>query len=287
MSFTLFSITLAIVSTLLPSLSSSSLACNICKASVNKINSFAGKNSTEQKIDILAAYICEAIRAEGECTGFPNSWQCKEVCTLACKTYSSELNYLVGQYFNADIICYNLHNNIFGCPQPSPTPQPTPLPNKLTDNETRNNSGTGYFIQIPDIHYDPQFVENAVANCGEPICCRQSDNTHNYTGTVLYSGKYGIAVEGIKCDAPWIILTSMYTFIEQKIMTTTDIDFVVFVGDAAPHDVYNQTKATHIQIMKDLTSQMKITFGDIPVFVDVGNHEGLPGIILSLKIFIS
>merc|ERR1719334_301542 len=44
------------------------------------------------------------------------------------------------------------------------------------------------------------------------------------------------------------------------------------------HDVYNQSKEQHLEVMKTWTNLLHSTFDhfQIPVFLTLGNHEGLP-----------
>ena len=159
----------------------------------------------------------------------------------------------------------------------------------LVDNATRTvfngSERFGYFLQIPDLHWDQQYVADSVANCGEPLCCRPYDNDHNYSTPLLYGGRYGIANESILCDTPRTVIESMVDFIASDIIehnadgiSAANLDMIIFVGDAQSHDVYNQSQVQHLQLMQDWITLLKDgldRFG-IPVFFSLGNHEGLP-----------
>ena len=248
-----------------------SVECDVCKETVHQLDIWMAENSTITEIDELAVIICELVRAGGYCEGLPSSWQCVEVCTLAVQTYTEMVDYVLIARMDPDLVCYLVDDNVLDCPVPPPTPDPTPAPNVLVDDQSRADiKGIGYFIQIPDVHVDPQFSPNTVANCGEPVCCRKLDNDHNYTHELIYAGKYGIAQYGITCDVGWIVLNTMYDYISTlPIANPTDLDFVIFVGDAIPHDVYNQSQQRHIEIMDKITFQMQDAFGEIPVFIDM------------------
>ena len=135
------------------------------------------------------------------------------------------------------------------------------------------------------MHWDQQYKADSVANCGEPVCCRSYDNDHNYSEPVIYGGKYGIANESINCDTPLTVIQSMIDYIAKDIiMNNTDginadnLDFMVFVGDAEGHDVYNQSKPQHLDLMQDWINLLSdgLDKFNIPIFMDLGNHEGLP-----------
>ena len=135
------------------------------------------------------------------------------------------------------------------------------------------------------MHWDQQYKANSVANCGEPVCCRSYDNDHNYSEPVIYGGKYGIANESINCDTPETVIQSMIDYIASDIImnnsdgiNVNNLDFMVFVGDAQAHDVYNQSKPQHLSLMQDWINLLSdgLNKFNISIFMDLGNHEGLP-----------
>jgi len=265
------------------------LACDVCKETINEVDKWMATNMTEAKVEHLAEILCQADLAGGECSGPVKSWQCQQVCELAVKTYTSMTDYLLIRYIDPEFICYHIHNNSLKCPEPSPGPDPTPVPNIINDNQTRpffnDSDRIGYFLQIPDLHWDPQYVAGSVANCGEPVCCRPYDNNHTYSDPVVYGGKYGIANESILCDTPLSVITSMLDYIADEIIVNNsdginrkNLEFIAFVGDAMAHDVYNQSKEQHLEVMQKWTDMLHSTFDSfgIPVFLTMGNHEGLP-----------
>ena len=102
---------------------------------------------------------------------------------------------------------------------------------------------------------------------------------------MVYGGNYGIAYDGSLCDVPYSVIEAMVKYIQTDILhnnslgiTPDNLDFMVFVGDAEGHDVYNQCKPQHLTLMEQFINILKDGFGsyDIPIFFDLGNHEGLP-----------
>jgi len=273
----------------LPSLSDGRFACDVCKETIRKVDEWIVKNGTIAEMDKFAAMLCRLDEAGGECEGPPHSWQCEEVCALAALTYDDLADYLLVRYMEPAEICYLIDQNALKCPEPPPAADPTPVPNLIVDNQTRttfNDSALyGYFLQIPDLHWDRQYVAGSVANCGEPVCCRANDGDHNYSRPLVYGGKYGIANESILCDTPLSVISSMMDYIVSDIVVNSsdgvdrdNLDFVAFVGDANAHDVYNQSKASHLSLMRDWVDILHSAFDPfgIPVFLTLGNHEGLP-----------
>ena len=252
------------------------ITCDICKEIVLKIDDFIAKNTTIDAIAKIAVPICEVGISGSECPPPYDSWQCVDVCNDAVQMYKDPLDELILTYLDPGIICYNIG---IECPEPTP-PNPEPLPNTLRDNLPRNNSGIGYFVQIPDIHLDTKVIPNSVANCGEPMCCRELDNQYNYTYNVTYAGMFGIAEAGINCDVSVPVFNSMNSYISDYIIknvTNNSVDFIVFVGDGVPHDVYNQSQEQHLTIMKQILYSWKDTIGkNVPIFNILGNHEGQP-----------
>eukprot|EP01084_Bolivina_argentea_P160043 278728_1 len=268
--------------------SAGKLSCDYCKEVIKEVDRIIAENGTIMTIEELAIVICELDHAGGECEGPYDSWQCKQVCELAIQTYEPMVDYLLIRYLDPALICYNIENNTFGCEKPIP-PDPTPVPNIIEDNSSRpvyNSSNQyGYILQIPDVHWDQQYTPNSVANCGEPVCCRSYDNNHNYSKPVIYGGKYGIANESINCDTPVTVIQSMVDYIANDIILNNsdgininNLDFMVFVGDAESNDVYNQSKIQHLDLIQDFINILKngLSKFHIPIFFDLGNHEGLP-----------
>jgi len=263
-------------------------ACDVCMETIREADKLVQANGTIVDIEKVATIVCELVKAGGECPG-RETWQCQQVCELAVQTYEPMVDALVLRYLDPHLVCYNVRNNTFGCSKPPPPPDPTPVPNMLVDNATRpvfnNSQRFGYLLQIPDLHWDQQYVEGSVANCGEPLCCRPYDNDHNYSTSLLYGGRFGIANESVLCDTPKSVITSMIDFIASDIIEdnadgidATNLDAIIFVGDAQAHDVYNQSQEQHLQLMQDWIGLLRdgLDKFDIPVFFSLGNHEGLP-----------
>ena len=232
--------------------------CDFCEEILTELDNFLAVNTTWDDIQDIADAVCLAVLAGGNCVPPFYDWQCTEVCKQSVYEFSNEVQFLVIQYIDPALLCYSIG---FDCPVPPPTPEPTPIPDILEDNMARNASGIGYIVQIPDIHVDPWAKPYTVANCGMPVCCRESDDNHSYPNAT-YGGYYG---SYLKCDASPLVVESMWDFIKKNITHKygDDIDFAIWVGDAVPHDVNNQSRWTHLQILKNTNQDLKKTFGGL------------------------
>jgi len=268
--------------------SAGKLECDYCQDTIKKVDALVAANGTIDDLDTVATLICEEQKAGGECPPPMDSWQCEQVCKLAVQTYTPMVDYLLLRYLDPQLICYNIDNNTFGCDKPQ-IPDPTPTPNIIYDNTTRRQfnatSEIGYILTIPDLHFDLQYKPDSVANCGEPVCCRGYDNDHNYSYPAVYGGLFGIANESILCDTPLSVVQSMIDYIANDIITNNpdgidvnNLDMIIFVGDAEGHDVYNQSQPQHLNLMENWINLLRdgLDKFNIPVFMDLGNHEGLP-----------
>lgn len=56
----------------------------------------------------------------------------------------------------------------------------------------------------------------------------------------------------------------------------TDIDIVYYTGDVVSHINWATTKEGNADLIKQIHRQLKATFGDIPVYPVLGNHDSHP-----------
>lgn len=55
-----------------------------------------------------------------------------------------------------------------------------------------------------------------------------------------------------------------------------DIDYIIWTGDLPPHDIWNQTKESNLNILRETIEQLILYFPNIPIFPALGNHESAP-----------
>ncbi|XP_066248576.1 sphingomyelin phosphodiesterase-like isoform X2 [Euwallacea similis] len=124
-------------------------------------------------------------------------------------------------------------------------------------------------LQISDTHYDLDYAEGAVANCEEPLCCRNY-STPRADEDLVPAGRWG-SYE--KCDAPRAMLQNMFDFIA---LQHPDIDYILWTGDLPPHDIWNQTKEYNLNVIKETIDMIFKAFPNTPIFPAIGNHESSP-----------
>ncbi|ETO22095.1 sphingomyelin phosphodiesterase, partial [Reticulomyxa filosa] len=104
------------------------------------------------------------------------------------------------------------------------------------------------------------------------VCCRELDDNHTYEDP-QYAGKFG---DYTVCDASTVLLDSMFAFIKENITATFDLDFIIWVGDAPVHDVWNESYSKNLGLIEDWTFMMTDNLPGIPIYCNLGNHEGFP-----------
>ncbi|XP_058792159.1 sphingomyelin phosphodiesterase-like isoform X2 [Phymastichus coffea] len=123
-------------------------------------------------------------------------------------------------------------------------------------------------IQISDTHYDPHYLEGANVDCDEPLCCRAVDGQP--ADKSVTAGKWG---DYRKCDTPLILFENALKHIAD---THKDVDYILWTGDAPPHDIWNQTREDNLANMKFSAQLLAKYFKDIPIYPSIGNHESCP-----------
>ncbi|RZC38634.1 sphingomyelin phosphodiesterase-like [Asbolus verrucosus] len=145
----------------------------------------------------------------------------------------------------------------------------TPKPEVIEPELPKVGSPTFKILQISDTHYDPDYAIGSPSNCEEPLCCRSS-STPPLQGDVIPAGKWGSYK---KCDSPKILIQNMLKSIAEE---HPDIDYIIWTGDLPPHDIWNQSKESNLNIIQETVEQMFEIFPNTPIFPALGNHESIP-----------
>jgi len=147
-----------------------------------------------------------------------------------------------------------------------PVPKP---PVEIPFPQPNSGSPTLKVLQISDTHWDPYYEPGSNAHCNEPLCCRLSSGPRPprpHLGAGLW-GDYR------KCDTPKKTMESMFKHIAD---THKDIDYILWTGDIPAHDVWNQSHASNIGVLRDTVDLFLQYFPHVPIFPALGNHEGAP-----------
>ncbi|XP_076293529.1 sphingomyelin phosphodiesterase isoform X2 [Lasioglossum baleicum] len=122
-------------------------------------------------------------------------------------------------------------------------------------------------LQLTDFHYDPAYEPRGNAQCKEPICCRKGQNNTNVESLAGYWGDYNA------CDTPWHSIVDALTHIND---THRDLNYVYFTGDIIDHGVWETSKEGNTKSLVKTYNKIHETFGEIPVYPILGNHEPNP-----------
>ena len=202
----------------------------------------------------------------------------------ACRSLIDKYGpYLIENIFMRHINSYYLCEKLDLCPAEIPKKFIDPelyakrviegKPNKKKE-KIKENGKKLKILQITDVHLDLFYEQNASAKCNYPICCRNNSNStikdNDDNGDLC--GKYGY--EG-KAD---LSLELFDSFIED--VSKRDIDFIIYTGDNAPHDVWsiNQSSVYYVsEFIRDrLNNKFRNGNKNIPIYYSIGNHEKFP-----------
>ncbi|KAK7087201.1 sphingomyelin phosphodiesterase-like [Littorina saxatilis] len=240
------------------------ITCDACKVLVGSIQKLMTEQKTTDDIIKAAIEICKLYKIESS-----------RVCDLIVPQYSEMfLGVVRWTVLNPDEICgYALGDScavpydpvglwnitISDKPKPPLTPRVLPKP----------GSPTLRVLHLTDIHLDVEYRPGADADCGEPLCCRAYDLDPAPTRS-SQAGRWG---DYRNCDMPADTLELLF----QHLSAIQDqFDYVIFTGDIAAHDVWNQTRSDQLTNLLRLTKLFRTYLPDKPVFPCPGNHEGVP-----------
>lgn len=149
----------------------SKIYCDLCELFLPAVRSYLKDNQTE-RLAQLATFVCDTFKIE-------DNFVCNQIIQLF---QYSVLSVLRDSPLNSEELCalgLNCHNvdNPFlhwnvtlpKVPKPPVTPFQPPKP----------NSPTIRILQLSDIHIDFEYQPGALAECGQPLCCRNSSTLKN------------------------------------------------------------------------------------------------------------
>nr|XP_018260508.1 uncharacterized protein I303_07429 [Kwoniella dejecticola CBS 10117]OBR82666.1 hypothetical protein I303_07429 [Kwoniella dejecticola CBS 10117] len=163
---------------------------------------------------------------------------------------------------------------------------------------------TGRFLHITDIHPDPHYKTGATFDSGchrrdkkkkkgkkgkgkeklidddETFAFDEQDELFKGKGKdkdgLDLAGEWGTAVS--KCDSPMSLVNVTFDWLKKE--WRDEIDFIVWTGDNARHDIDRSLPRTTSEIFKlnrMIVSKMLDTFGtDIPIVPSIGNNDIWP-----------
>ncbi|CAG2112619.1 unnamed protein product [Medioppia subpectinata] len=167
---------------------------------------------------------------------------------------------ICGTFLSPDCI------TLFGLPFTHNIKWELPLPKRKPFTPKAVNDKQLKMLHLTDIHLDLWYTPGSNSSCGEFVCCRSTSPGDNHTAGYWSQTKDN-------CDCPQYFVDNS---IKQIGDNHKDIDLVIWTGDNIPHDVWNTTRDVNLQHIRAMTDTFKKTFGDLPVFPCLGNHESHP-----------
>jgi len=255
-----------------------SLSCDVCQIGAGILEDLLKKNASTQEVVKGLAELCIISKAEQAevCYGILNNFApiiidvllqsefspsqlCTyfRVCNNPSGSSSSAANKEIGQenYYDLEQASHFNPSMFNGKKQYKSLKNQKPM---MKGNKA--NSTTGYFLQLTDIHFDPDYLVGSNPNCGRPLCCRDG------TGDAGVFGHY-------LCDIPFSTVTAIF---DHLVTLTDQLDFIVWTGDNPPHNVWEQSQADQELATRTLSQAIAKSFPNTLIFPAVGNHEAYP-----------
>ncbi|KAG0712404.1 Sphingomyelin phosphodiesterase [Chionoecetes opilio] len=123
-------------------------------------------------------------------------------------------------------------------------------------------------LHLADIHVDPYYRPGSNAACSDDLCCREESGVaENPEAEAWYWGDYR------HCGTPTYLLEALMV---HAATNHPDIDYVVWTGDAVPHNMWSTSPEWNVEILRLVKNMIRDHFPEAPVFPVVGNHEMSP-----------
>lgn len=124
-------------------------------------------------------------------------------------------------------------------------------------------------IHLADIHTDLHYAPGALAECGDYLCCRASDQD-DPSNSSISAGPWG---DYRDCDMP---VSGVETIIRDAATRHADAEFVLMTGDLTHHQIWNYTKEDNLDHYAVAFRILREEFGNKTIYPAVGNHEPAP-----------
>ena len=152
-------------------------------------------------------------------------------------------------------------------------PYPDSKADAKPDRSQAASSRTINILHLSDWHYDPEYKEGFESRCKDPICCRPPHSPG--MGKTIHhpAGPFG----EYKCDTP--LRLAQEVLFKAKQVAGDALKMVVMSGDLPPHDIWNSSMVSVINVEEIVKTQLIDEFTPenaserVPVFMTVGNHE--------------
>lgn len=143
-----------------------------------------------------------------------------------------------------------------------------PKPPVVPPSPPKPGSPQSRVLFLTDVHWDAEYSEGSVADCKQPLCCRNESGKANWRHRA--AGHWGTYS---KCDLPLRTIENLL----QNVAKTGPWDWVYWTGDIPAHNVWSQTRTQQLNELTTISRLIrKHLRPDVIVYPAVGNHESTP-----------
>lgn len=145
---------------------------------------------------------------------------------------------------------------------------PVPKPPVKPPTPPRPGAPQNRILFLTDIHWDQEYQEGSLADCKEPLCCR-NDSVPSGRGrrAAGFWGTYS------KCDLPLRTVENLL----QNVARSGPWDWVYWTGDIPAHNVWSQTRNQQLSELRVVSRLILRHLGpNVTVYPAIGNHESTP-----------
>uniref|UniRef100_A0A1I7T0R0 Sphingomyelin phosphodiesterase n=1 Tax=Caenorhabditis tropicalis TaxID=1561998 RepID=A0A1I7T0R0_9PELO len=254
------------------------MSCIFCTFAVDGVQALIAQNSTDDEVAEFLVNLCDLFDVEQP-----------HVCKNIIYAFKDEVVFVLERsVFTPEEICGAFIANcghsdkplthMWNITIPGGKPPIRPWP-KILDNKP-----TYKVLHLSDIHIDHQYVVGTEAYCQldsalgtYAMCCRDYSqdsvgNPTNLKDKPIYvpAGPWGMPY---LCDLPYQTFDSAMRHISK---TFKDLDYIIITGDFEAHDSWDYTEDLTRENMNNMTNVFLEYFPNVPVYVSIGNHEGVP-----------
>ncbi|WKX89130.1 hypothetical protein Q1695_008631 [Nippostrongylus brasiliensis] len=251
-------------------------SCDICTMFVDAINLLIQQNKTDTEIENFLTELCDAINLEQP-----------HVCKHIIQAFASEIIFVLTQaIITPNELCGAFIKNcgtsefplnvMWNITIPDGKPPVKPWPTVAA------NKPTYKVLHLSDIHIDRQYAVGSEAYCQlddvlgtYAMCCRNyvDDASVSRSKTkpiYVPSGPWGMPYA---CDLPFQTFDAALSHISKA---HKDLDYIMITGDFEAHDSWDYTEDLTRTNIENVTAVLLKYFPKTPVYVSIGNHEGVP-----------
>ena len=231
-------------------------SCTLCKRIVAAVRTTVEEKYTPTEIIDIIALICSLSQDYDYCYNFYSNYGIPFLKNAFIRlTNSDNFCHTLG-FCSEGQLCEDTYDYAIRLLKDKP--------NK-TKEKIDTSAQTLKMIQVTDIHYDKNYVENGTIYCDTPLCCHEPASQYSR----IKSGKFG----SIKnCDTN---INTLKSFVQAAYELNPD--FIIWTGDNAEHDSWNSTQEEAFSATRTIKNAIDEVFQHkIPIYPVIGNHEVYP-----------